>query len=257
MPVITLTTDWNARDFYVGTIKGKILTRCPNVNIIDISHQIQAFNINQAAFIVRNCYYNFPRGSVHIVAVNTEGGKDKPYLVISNDGHYFISTDNGIIGLICNDNPEKIIKIKSTEPVTSFSALSVFADTACRLYSGEKIETLGTIVKEFDRKIPIRAVIEESVINGSVIYIDSFRNAITNIPQDLFDRVGKGMSFEIFVQSNYYRIRKINKFYHETSPGEILALFNSVGLLEIAINSGKAADLLNLSVNSNIRIKFQ
>lgn len=257
MPVITLTTDWNASDFYIGTIKGKILTRCPDINIIDISHQVSAFNINQAAFVVRNCYYNFPRGSIHIIAVNSEGGKERPYLAVYYDGHFFISTDNGIFGLVCNENPEKIIKIRTTEPVTSFSALSVFADSACRLHSGEKIESLGTVLQEFSRKIPIRAVIEESVINGSVIYIDSFRNAITNITQDLFERIGKGRPFDIFVQSNYYRIRKINQFYHDTSPGEILALFNSVGLLEIAINSGKAADLLNLAVNSNIRIKFQ
>jgi len=257
MPVITLTTDWNTGDFYIGTIKGKIVSRCQDVSIVDITHQVQLFNINQAAFIIRNCYYNFPRGSIHIVAVNTEGGKDRPYLAVQYDGYYFISTDNGIFGLICNEKPEKIIKIKTAQPITSYSALSVFADSACRLYSGEKIETLGTVLQEFTRKVPIRAVIEESVINGSVIYIDSFKNAITNITRDLFERVGKGRSFEIFVQSNYYRIRKINQFYNETSPGEILALFNSVGLLEIAINSGKAADLLNLSVNSNIRVKFQ
>jgi S-adenosylmethionine hydrolase len=249
MPIITLTTDWNTRDYYLGTLKGKILSRCQQVTIVDISHQIQAFNIDQAAFVIRNSYYNFPGGSIHIIAVNSEGGKDRPFLVIRYDGHYFISTDNGIFGLICSENPDKIIKIKTSEPVTSYSALSVFADAACRLSSGEKVEALGITQQDFNRKTPIRAVIEESVINGSVIYIDSFRNAITNITKDIFDRVGNGRPFEIFVQSNYYRIRKINLFYHETSPGEILALFNSVGLLEIAMNSGKAADLLNLTVN--------
>jgi S-adenosylmethionine hydrolase len=257
MSIITLTTDWNARDYYVGTIKGKILSRCNNVTIVDISHQVQAFNINLAAFIIRNCFYNFPPGSIHIIAVNMEGGKEHPYLAILYEGHYFLSTDNGIFGLICTENPDKIIKITITEPVTCFSGLSVFADTACKLCAGEKIDALGTSIHEFSRKTPIRAVIEESVINGSVIYVDSYRNAITNITKDLFERVGKNRPFEIYVQSNYYKIRKINKFYNETSPGEILALFNSVGLLEIAINSGKAADLLNLSINSNIRIKFQ
>ena len=97
--------------------------------------------------------------------------------------------------------------------------------------------------------------IDESTINGSVIYIDSFRNAITNISRELFDQIGKGRPFEIFVQSNHYKINRINKKYSDSSTGEMLALFNSLGLLEIAINSGNAADLLNLSVNSVVRIK--
>ena len=95
------------------------------------------------------------------------------------------------------------------------------------------------------------------MITGAVIYIDSFRNAITNITKDLFDRIGEGRAFEIYPQNNYYKITRLNDFYHETAPGEILAIFNSVGLLEIAINKGNAAELLNLSVNSSIRVKFK
>lgn len=256
MPIITLTTDWNAKDFYVGAIKGKILSRCPHALIIDISHQVQPFNITQAAFIVRNSYSNFPENSIHIIAVNTEGGKDKPFLVLKYQKHYFIGTDNGIFGLLFENDPDHIISIKSDDKPSSFAALSVFAETAGKLANEAKIETLGTTIKSFSKRIPIRAAIEESIINGSVIYIDSYKNAITNISRELFDRVGKNRRFEIYVRSNHYKINKINTFYHETSPGEILALFNSVGLLEIAINMGNVADLLDLSVNSSVRIKF-
>ena len=138
----------------------------------------------------------------------------------------------------------------------SFSSFSVFADAACKIAGGEKPESLGKTVKELQKRIPIRAAIDKSVITGTVIYIDSFHNAITNITRDLFGRVGNDRAFEIFVQSNHYRITSINTYYHETEAGEILALFNSVGLLEIAINKGNAADLLNLSTNSTIRVKF-
>jgi S-adenosylmethionine hydrolase len=98
--------------------------------------------------------------------------------------------------------------------------------------------------------------IDESVINGSIVYIDSYRNAITNIPKELFEKIGKNRPFDVFIQSNHYKINKINKTYSETSAGELLALFNSLNLLEIAISSGNAADLLNLNINSIIRIKF-
>jgi S-adenosylmethionine hydrolase len=256
MSIITLTTDWNANDFYVGAIKGKILSQCPHAIIIDISHRIQPFNITQAAFVIRNTYQNFPDGSIHIICVNTEGGQDKPFLAIKYKKHFFIGTDNGIFGLIIETEPEKIISIKTAEKITSFTAFSLFSVTACKLANDVKIESLGKQVKSFNKRIPIRAAIEESVINGSVIYIDSYKNAITNVTRELFERVGKNRPFEIYVRSNHYKINKINTFYYETSPGEILAIFNSVGLLEIAMNMGNVADLLDLSVNSSIRIKF-
>jgi S-adenosylmethionine hydrolase len=118
------------------------------------------------------------------------------------------------------------------------------------------MENLGTLHKNLNKQVPMLPTIDESLINGSVVYIDSFRNAITNIPRELFEKIGKNRPFDIFIQSNHYKINKINKTYNETSAGELLALFNSLNLLEIAISSGNVADLLNLNINSIIRIKF-
>lgn len=155
------------------------------------------------------------------------------------------------------EEPKKIIALNEPREVESFTSFTVFADTACKIASGDRPETLGKAVKEFQQRIPIRAAIDKNTLTGSVIYIDSFRNAITNISGELFERVGHGRNFEIFVQSNHYVIRKLNRFYHETPAGELLALFNSVGLLEIAMNHGNAADLLGLSTSSTIRVKFE
>lgn len=257
MTIVTLTTDWRTNDYYVGAIKGRILSQCSEVQIVDISHQVQAFNISQAAFVVRNCFFNFPEGSIHIIGVNTEGGDKIPFLLVEYQKHFFIGTDNGMFGLLFNEEPDRIIRLKFPAELNSFTSFGVFADTACRIAKGEKTESLGKTVKDFQQRIPIRAAIDKSVITGTVIYIDSFRNAITNITRDLFDRIGGERPFEIYVQSNHYKITRINTYYHETDAGEILALFNSVGLLEIAINKGNAADLLNLSTTSTIRVKFQ
>jgi S-adenosylmethionine hydrolase len=258
MTIVTLTTDWNTNDYYVGAIKGKILSQSSHAQVVDISHQVSPFNITQAAFILRNCFYNFPRGSVHIIGVNTEGGKEMPFLVIEYKKHYFVGTDNGIFGLIFSEEPERIIELKSPAEVKSFSSFSIFATAASRLANGEKPEALGKTVEKYQERTPLRAAIDKSGITGSVIYIDSFRNAITNITRDLFERIGEGRTFEIYPQSNHYIITRLNNYYHETAPGEILALFNSVDLLEIAINKGNAADLLNLSTSSSsIRVKFK
>lgn len=256
MSIITLTTDWNANDYYVGAVKGKILSQCPTAVIVDISHQIQSFNIHQAAFVLRNACSNFPEGTIHIIGVNTEGAQDQPFLIIKNENHYFVGTDNGIFGLLFPDEPEMIISIKTKDKIPGFSGISILTDSACKIFNEVQPDSLGTRVKSFKKRIPIRAAIDESVINGSVIYIDSYRNAITNISRELFERVGKNRPFEIFVRSNHYRIDRINNFYHETSPGEILAIFNSIGLLEIAMNMGNVADLLDIPVNSSIRVKF-
>ena len=91
---------------------------------------------------------------------------------------------------------------------------------------------------------------------GSVIYIDSYHNVITNISKELFEKERKESKFTIYVDSNHYTIDKINERYNETQIGELLALFNSSGLLEIAINKGQVSTLLNLKINSHIRIKF-
>ena len=257
MQIITLTSDWNKNDFYLASIKGLILSLCPDVTVVDISHQIQSFNTLQAAFVLKNSFKNFPDGTIHIVAVNSEADKEKPLVLVKALKHYFISCDNGIFGLLLDEPPEKIIKINTKSSQDSpFAAYNVFSKVACDLVKGKKMEVLGASYNNLTKQVPMLPTIDESLINGSVVYIDSFRNAITNIPKELFEKIGKKRPFDIFIQSNHYKINKINKSYNETSAGEILALFNSLNLLEIAINHGNIADLLNLNINSIIRIKF-
>ena len=256
MPIITLTTDWNNEDFYIGAVKGSIYSECNDVNIVDITHQIKPFNIFQAAFILKNCYRFYPEGSIHIIGVKTESIPDQPFIAAKCNGQFFIGTDNGIFSLLFKDEEKPEFYILNNHTPSSFPALDVFSKVVCKISQNEPIESLGTKTEKINRRVPLRATIEDNVISGSIVYIDSFQNAITNVSKDLFERVIKGKPFKIYVQSNHYMISKINQSYHETSAGEILALFNSLNLLEIAINGGNAAELLNLTINSSIRIKF-
>ncbi|MFO7829951.1 MAG: SAM-dependent chlorinase/fluorinase [Bacteroidales bacterium] len=257
MPIITLTTDWNKEDYYIGAVKGSIYSECDHVNIVDITHQIKPFNIFQAAFILKNSYKFYPQDTIHIIGIKTEMLPGQPYLVAKCNGHYFLGTDNGIFSLLFkNDEKPEFFALNDFAP-SSFPVLNVFSKVADKIINGASLETLGTKTEEINRRVPLRATIEDKVISGSIVYIDSFQNAITNVSKDLFERVIKGKPFKIYVQSNHYMISKINQTYHETSVGEILAIFNSLNLLEIAINGGNAAELLNLDINSSIRIKFQ
>jgi len=259
MHIITLTSDWNENDYYVASIKGKLLSGCPEVIIVDITHRIKSYNTAQAAFIVRNSYPNFPDNTVHIIAVNTEPENGGQLLAAKINKQYFLCADNGMLGLLGGPDPEVVVKLDESpeEEPLSFISLHLFADKACALAGGTPITSLGTTTTEYNKQTPLRPTLEDHTITGSVIYIDSYFNAITNISRELFDRVGNGRNFQIFVQSKHYMLNRINLRYNESLPGELLAIFNSAGLLEIAIRNGNAAGLLNLNTNSTVRVEFK
>ena len=260
MHIITITSDWNENDYYVASLKGKILSACPGIQILDINHNIKPFNTSQAAFVVRNSYPNFPDHTIHILAVNTEPEQERGLLLAARiSDQFFLCADNGILGLLGGPEPDLVVKLNQTESqqATSFIAMTVFAEAACALAGGKSLEELGIRVDQYNKQVPLRATIENNTITGSVIYIDSFANAITNISRELFERIGHGKKFKIFVQSKHYIIDKINNRYSETSPGDLLAIFNSLGLLEIAIRNGNAANLLKLDTNSTVRVEFK
>lgn len=255
MAIVTLISDWNKDDYYIAAIKGKILSHCPETFFVDISHQVPVYNIAHAGFLIRNSYKHFPENTIHIIAIKSECDENHPYVAVRYSNHYFIGTDNGIFGLILDGEPQESIELENKN-AGNFPEFSVFADAACEIINKKKFGRLGKAYPDLYRQIPMLPAIDEWMINGSVIYIDSYRNAITNISRELFDQIGRGRPFEIFIQSNHFRIDRINTKYNETSSGEMLAIFNSLGLLEIAIHDGNAADLLNLDVSSSIRVKF-
>jgi S-adenosyl-L-methionine hydrolase (adenosine-forming) len=256
MNFITLISDWNSADYYIGAIKGRILGICSKAQIIDLNHQISSYNLNQTAFILKNSYRNFPNGSIHIIAVNSEASKDKPFVVVFYDGHYFIGADNGVFHLFMDGLPEKIIELSSQKAISSFPELEIFALAAANLANGIPMEKLGIVKEKLFRQLPMLPSIEDSVIIGKVIYIDSYQNIITNVNKETFEQVGKNRNFIIYVQSKGNKIFRINQTYNESPEGELLALFNSVGYLEIAIRKGKVAELFNLTTNSTVRIVF-
>lgn len=259
MHIITLTSDWNEQDYYIAALKGKLLSGCPEAQIVDINHNIKVFNTAEAAFIIRNSYPHFPDNTIHIIAVNTEPVEDRGLLAARKDNQFFICADNGVLGLLAGNEPEQVVRLEESEggPEGSFIALAVFARAACALSEGSPLSAIGKPTEDYNRQTPLRATIEENIIIGSVIHLDSYQNAITNISKELFDRVGNGRSFEIFVQTKHYMIDQISQRYSDALPGDLLALFNSSNLLEIAMRNGNAAGLLRLSTNSTIRVEFK
>ncbi len=258
MPVITLTSDWNSADYYVAAIKGRLLSSGAG-EIVDISHKIKSYNTSQAAFVIRNSFFHFPEGSVHLILVNPEMTDLTPHLVVQGKGHYFIGADNGVFSLILAGKADKIIRLSSREKENelSFPGMRTFTAAALHIIKGNNLDALGEKMDNFQERVPLRPTVEASIISGSIIYIDSYKNVITNISMELFERIGKRRKFEILVQSRHNSIKNISFHYSDEEAGELLAIFNSAGLLEIAINSGNASDLLNLDIGSSIRVEFR
>ncbi len=257
MSIVTLTSDWGLKDHYLASVKGAFLRSIPGVTLVDISHQIPPFDLNQASFILKNAYKNFPEGSIHIVGVNTEASIEMPHVLIKHQGHYFIGADNGIFALMFDEDPELIIELDiiQTSNRFSFSTKDVFIQAAMHLIEGNDLELLGEKKTSLTNKMSFKPVIETDLIKGKVIYIDAYQNLITNITEDLFNQVVKGKKFKILLRAGNYEITSISKSYMDVSEGELLALFDSENYLEISINKGKASSLLGLELDDSVRIE--
>jgi S-adenosyl-L-methionine hydrolase (adenosine-forming) len=251
MQVVTLTTEWKPDDIYTGMIKGMLCSLCPGTMIIDNASGIPAFNIAHASFVIRNTYNKYPKGSIHIICVRSEAADKQDHLIVRAKGHLFIGNDNGIFNLILNSDPEEVVRI-SHEGTND--ELEIYSNTVSELLKGKKPADLGTTVNSFSEKLPLRATIDKDVIIGSIIFIDSYGNVISNITREIFNRVFEGREFRISVQSTKNYTNNISLRYSDVPMGELLTKFNPVDLLEISINGANISELLSISIGSVVRV---
>lgn len=256
MGIITLTSDWGSNDYYTAAVKGMLYKQYPDVTLVDITHDICPFDVDQAAFVLKNAYKNFPENTVHIIGVNTEESLDHPHSVVYFDKQYFIGTDNGVFSLIFDGEPKEqiVLDILHESPSFTFSGRDRFVKAAVHLAKGGKMEELGTEKAKMVKKILFEPVVDVNTIRGMVIHIDTYKNLITNIPETLFRERVKANKFNISVRSE--KITKINQSYGDVNPGEIVALFASHGMLEIAMNKATAATLLGIRRKDPVLIEI-
>ncbi len=274
MAVITFTSDYGLVDHRVASVKGKILSLNEEVTIVDISHQIQAYNLLQTAYIVRNSYSFFPKGTVHIISVDSFFTKDRRYILYKADGHYFLAADNGLLSLIFFDiKPEEIFEITLNnrfDDEVKFASADILAPVAVHLQNGGLPEVIGRKFKTPKLLSFPRPVFNESekMIIGEIMYIDNFGNVVSNISKNFFEK--HGVDFENFlVKFRNLALSKVynryTEFIHDWKKeheyhGKSVAIFNDAGLLEITIYKGNkvngAKTLFGLEVGENIYVEF-
>ena len=270
MAIITLTTDFGEKDHFAGAIKGAIYSELPDVRIVDISHSVAPFNVPEAA-----AYSSFPKGTIHVIGIDSELNPENKHIAVKLDDHYFICANNGIMSMICSEiAPQKIVEINIHDRVaTSFPVLDVFVNVACHIARGGTLEIIGKVIHKIK---PIRNLIpfvndEKNQIIGSVIYIDNYGNVITNIKRKFFEGVQKTRGYEISARS--YKFKKIYDKYSDVinfdipedkryDEGKGLVVFNSSGYLEIAVYKsdnatvGSASTLMGLKVMDTVTVNF-
>jgi S-adenosylmethionine hydrolase len=265
MAIITLTTDMGLQDHYVAVVKGAILRQHPEAVIVDVSHSIRAFDNAQAAFVLRNTYPEFPRGTIHIIGVNPEADGQTPHLVVRHDGQYFIGADNGIFSLLFDGKPHEAFEVtmKIEDDQITFPTKSVFVPVACHLARGGTADVIGRKVVSIREQIGFQPAMDPHSIRGRVIHIDSYGNLITNIRRGVLNEVGRGRGLRIGFASQEDDIVKLHTTYGDVPQGERVAFFNAMGLLEIAVNKGVeghgggAARLFGVDVNDPVRVDFE
>lgn len=275
MAIITLTTDFGEKDYFAGAVKGAIYSELPEVRIVDISHSISPFNIPEAAYIIRNAYSSFPKGTIHIIGIDSELNPENRHIAVKLDDHYFICANNGIMSMICQEiAAEKIVEINIHDKVeSSFPVLDIFVKVACHIARGGKLEVIGKIINHIKPIINIIPQVnyDKTQIIGNVIYIDNYGNVISNIKKKFFTETQKGRAYTIHARNH-----KFNTIYNKYSDivnfeipeerrqdeGRGMVVFNASGYLEIAIYKsngntvGSASSLMGLKAMDTITVSF-
>jgi len=254
MPIVTITSDFGLTDYYVAMLKGAILSQNAQVNIVDINHNVKNYDIVQGAFVLKNAYTSFPEGTIHVISVNNFYSKQKSFLAVRHDGHFFIGPDNGIFTLLFEEKPDSIYELDYLE-LSTFPLKEVFARAVGHITSGKPFNEIGLPVDEIVERISLQPIISQNQIKGSVIHIDNYENIIVNINRELFERVQNKRKYAISFKRNK-PITKLWNQYYDVPVGEPICLFNSADYLEIAINMGKASSLLGLTIEDTVQIDF-
>jgi S-adenosylmethionine hydrolase len=248
MGCITLLSDFGLQDGSVAAVKGVLMQHAPNVEIVDISHLIEPFHLQQAAYILTEAYRSFAPGTVHVALFDIFSENSPRLLLCEKDGQYFLAPDNGLLSLAFGNAAKTVWSCFELPPDSSFNDWLNGVGRISRSLQAQKPESLG--LEPCDMKNApnhCQPVINMNTVECQVIHIDRYENVVINLTREQFEEIGGGRRFSIrFMRDE--EINEISNNYYNVREGDKLCRFNSSGYLEIAINKGKAASLFGLQL---------
>ena len=262
--IVTLTTDFGLRDGYVAAMKGAMLSAEPALTLVDVTHQIAAQDVMDAAFVLRQAVPSFPAETVHLVVVDPGVGTERRALAarfrVGERSHRFVGPDNGVLPLLAGEAVEAVVELDrpgawaSAEPSATFHGRDLFGPVAARLAGGAPLERLGTAVDAPAAMHWPLPRTDDQGVDGMVLHVDRFGNCVTNITRDDLDGLRGGRPFKCYAGSTV--IQTHARTYAEAGAGDPLTLFGSSGLLEIAVNCGHAARLLSIERGASVNVVY-
>ena len=254
--IIALLTDFGTQDYFVGAMKGMILSINKEVNLVDITHEIAPQDINSAGFILQNCYADFPAKTIFAAVVDPGVGSRRRAILVETEKYFFIAPDNGLLSFVFEKAENyKVFEISNEiffrQPVSrTFHGRDIFAPCAAHLSRGVKPSKFGNEINDFvvlAKRNPKR--ISKNITEAEIIFVDRFGNLITNLKaEDLPDK--------FYLEINNQKIEKLRGFFAEAEQGELFMITGSAGFLEIAAFQSSAKDLLNAKTGQKISVNI-
>lgn len=255
MPVVTFTCDFGIRDYYLAALKGSVLTLTPDATLVDISVTSKQYDIREAAYTFRNSFDYFPKGTIHVLHVNSAEAVGRLLVSILN-GQYIVSFDNGLLALAFGNVPSETYEVneelKLDDGLGLFRTIARVVDLLAKEYQPTDFCHPAVNVRSYRM---LQAMYSPGLIKAVVVYIDDYGNAILNISKTEFEKHVGNKRFTI--QAKMGQTNFIANNYSDAEEGDFVCVFNRAGLLELAINKGRASSLLGLNIDSVVLITIE
>jgi len=257
--IITLTTDFGLKDHFAGAMKGAILGIAPQAAIVDITHEVEPFEIVQGGFLLWQAYSGFPKGTVHVAVVDPGVGTERRPLLAEAAGQYFIGPDNGVLSMIYQSEKHKVRAITNQkywlkQVSRTFHGRDIFAPCAAHLARGATPASFGKPVNDYvqlSEIVPFRQ--SRRAWAGTVLHVDRFGNLVTNFHIHAFEDF-RTRPFEMSV--GLQRLARLGLTFADGLPGELFAIVGSSGYIEVAVNQKSAAKQLGCGPGAPVDLAF-
>jgi S-adenosyl-L-methionine hydrolase (adenosine-forming) len=257
-PIITLTTDFGTADHFVGAMKGVIAGIAPQARVIDITHEVGAYDILDGAFVIAQAWTSFPRGTIHVIVVDPGVGGERRPILAEAGGHFFIAPDNGVLSMIFDTAKSKVrvisnAKYMAREISRTFHGRDIFAPAAAHLAKGATPATFGKLIHDCVRIDNKPCQIAPHIYRGMILKADRFGNLITNFHVATNSAI-TAQPFELRIADR--AIRRLALTFSDAPTGELVAIVGSSGYVEIAANQSSAAKILGCGSQTPVELEF-
>jgi S-adenosylmethionine hydrolase len=259
--IVTLTTDFGLKDPYVAEMKAAILCICPSAVIVDVTHEVEKFDVRMGAYVLSSAVPYFPMGTVHVAVVDPGVGTQRRSILIQTRQGFFVGPDNGLLVMAAEKQGIMAVheianpKLMLPQVSNTFHGRDIFAPAAAHLTNGVRPSEFGPEIRDFVKPPFAKVTRSKGVLIGEVLHVDNFGNIITNIAGKEMANFPSKATINVKLPRSKLKL-ELHKTYGETKLGEILALTGSHDYFEIAVNQGNAAEKLKAKPGDKIKISL-